>query len=62
MNDQKLRENYFDRINVDLEKLTSDPAVFSKEVNEIIDNVFTDAYIDKLDKVYKKSKEAQKVN
>ena len=62
MSDQKLREHYFDRINEDLDKLISDPDAFNKQVNDIIDDVFTNAYLEKLDKVYQKSKEAQKLD
>ena len=45
MTDQKLRESYFSKVQEDLDKLTQDPTSFHKQVNEIIDDIFVQAYL-----------------
>lgn len=58
MTDQKLRENYFEQINKELMKLKTDKDYFYKEVNKNVNDVFENAFLERLDHVYRKSQEA----
>lgn len=55
--DEKLRERYYDQVRDEVNSLETQPKVFYERVNQHIHKIFEDAYIEKLNKIYGKSKE-----
>lgn len=58
MTDTVLKENYFAQIKDSLQELDGNQRQFYEKVNKHIATIFEDAYLEKLDQVHKKSKEA----
>ena len=58
LNDKKLREEYFAKIDKEVEALAQDAALQDK-IDKLIYEYFQSAYVDKLDMMYKKSRETQ---
>ena len=58
MNDEKLRNDYFDRVKVELDALDKSSSIFYKLVNEKIQGIFEKGFLGKLSHIYEKSKEA----
>lgn len=56
--DKTLRRGYYDRVNTEVAKYEGDKKMFYDLVNKQISEVFEQAYIKRLGKVYDKSKEA----
>ena len=59
--DPVLREHYFSKAQDDMKQLTGDEAAWNKQVDNIIEEIFEKAFIEKLDKIESKSKEAQQL-
>ena len=59
MTDQKLRNNFFDKIITEVNKIENNETLFYDIVNNKIKNVFEEAFINRLNEIYKKSEEAQ---
>ena len=59
--DPVLRETYFSKAQDEVKRLTSEEAAWTKEVDGIINEIFEKAFMEKLDKIESKSKEAQKL-
>jgi len=57
--DKKLRTRYFESINTELQRLEEDPQLFYSKVNKMISKIFEAAYLERLDTIHEKSKEAQ---
>ena len=56
MNDEKLRNDYFDRVGIELEALDKNSSTFYQLVNEKIREVFEKGFIGKLQLIYDRSK------
>ena len=57
--DKTLRTQYFGQVQTELNKLEQDPKSFYDLVNKMTNEVFENAYLERLRMVYEKSKEAQ---
>jgi hypothetical protein len=56
--DQKLKDHYFDKLRSEVKKLENNKDNFYKLVNQKIQTIFENAYLEKLNKIYEKSVEA----
>jgi len=54
-----LRNNFFDKIITEVNKIENNENLFYDIVNNKIKNVFEEAFINRLNEIYKKSEEAQ---
>jgi len=54
-----LRNNFFDKIITEVNKIENNETLFYDIVNNKIKNVFEEAFINRLNEIYKKSEEAQ---
>ena len=59
--DPVLREAYFSKAQDEVKRLKSDDAAWTKEVDGIINGIFEKAFMEKLEKIESKSREAQKL-
>ena len=59
MSDKKLRSWYYGTINDELNRVIGDRKGFYDTVNKNIAHIFEKAYLERLNNIYKKSKEAQ---
>ena len=57
-----MRARYFEGINAELSRLEHDRQLFYGMVNKITNEIFETAYLERLDMVYEKSKEAQSLD
>lgn len=57
MHDDKLKERYFNQARNEIQKFKDQPKIFYEKVNEKIQQIFENAYLEKLSMVYEKSKE-----
>jgi hypothetical protein len=58
LTDQKLRNNYFDKIISHVNSIDKNDTLFYGLVNNKINNIFENAFLQRLDQIYKKSEEA----
>lgn len=58
VSDEKLRDRYYGNIKSEIQKLDENPTSFYKLINSQIQELFENAYLEKLNKVYEKSVEA----
>jgi len=58
MTDTKLRDKYYGQIKHEVAKIGKDSKVFYNTVNKYINDVFVEAYLEKLNKMFSKSQEA----
>ena len=54
-----MRNNFFDKIITEVNKIENNENLFYDIVNNKIKNVFEEAFINRLNEIYKKSEEAQ---
>ena len=54
-----MRNNFFDKIITEVNKIENNETLFYDIVNNKIKNVFEEAFINRLNEIYKKSEEAQ---
>ena len=59
--DKQLREDYFQRVQEAVNALVTKDQTFYENVNQKIQKIFEDAYMEKLGLVFEKSKEAHKL-
>lgn len=59
MTDHKLRDWYYDKVKAEVANLEKDSELFVNSINKKVHKVFEDAYFDRLNLIFKKSKEAQ---
>lgn len=59
MSDKKLRSWYYNSINDELNRVVGDRKGFCDTVNKNITQIFENAYLERLNNIYEKSKEAQ---
>lgn len=59
LRDEKLREKYYNSIIAEVDKLDHNSEEFYKLVNEKIQTLFEDAYVNRLSYIFDKSKDAQ---
>lgn len=62
MTDQKLRQRYFEQIEKEVSHLEKSDSHFYTQVNKYVAETFQDAYINRLDNVFKKSQEAHNLD
>jgi superfamily I DNA and RNA helicase len=62
MHDEKLREGYYAKIQSEIEKFDKDENFFYDTVNKNVNDTFFEAFMSRLQDVYKKSEEAHSID